>query len=57
MGLLDKEIEITLNSRNIKHFEELGYQIPKTEKIYRNKQRNNHICRRTFTVTKGSKIF
>ena len=57
MGLIDKEIEVVLNGRNIKHYESLGYEMPKTEKIYRNKNRNNHICKRTLTITKGEKIF
>lgn len=29
MGLLTKEIEVTLNSRNIEHYANLGYEIPK----------------------------
>jgi hypothetical protein len=29
MGLISKEAEIVLNSRNIKHYEDLGYKIPR----------------------------
>ena len=29
MGLLTKEIEVTLNSRNIEHYANFGYEIPK----------------------------
>lgn len=29
MGLVTKEVEVGLNSRNMKHYEDLGYKIPK----------------------------
>lgn len=29
MGLLTKEVEVVVNPRNIKHYEDLGYDIPK----------------------------
>jgi len=29
MGLITKEVEIVLSPRNIKHFESLGYEIPR----------------------------
>lgn len=38
MGLIIEDIEITLVSRNIKHYEKLGYDIPKAK----NKKKN--IC-------------
>lgn len=29
MGLISKEVEVVLNSKNIKHYEDLGYKIPR----------------------------
>ena len=29
VGLISKEIEITLSSKNIKYYENLGYEIPR----------------------------
>ena len=29
MGLLTKEVEVVVNSRNVKYYEDLGYDIPK----------------------------
>jgi len=43
--LLTKEVEITLNNRNIKYFENMGYQLPK---------RKDSVGR--WTVPRGSKI-
>ena len=37
MGLITKEVEVTVNSANIKHFEELGYDIPKIFDRHKNK--------------------
>ena len=45
MGLITKEVEVTLGVRNIKYYEKLGYEIPK----YENK---NH----KLVVRKGTKI-
>jgi len=33
MGLLTKEVKIELNSRNIKHFEDKGYYIPRVKNV------------------------
>ena len=52
MGLLSTEVEVTLGSTNIGYYENLGYKIPRTEKIYYNK--NGKISNKTFTVTKGT---
>ena len=30
MGLITKEVEVTLNGKNLKHFESLGYEIPRS---------------------------
>ena len=54
MGLLSTEVEVTLGSTNIGYYENLGYKIPRTEKIYYNK--NGKISNKTFTVTKGTKM-
>lgn len=45
MGLLSKTVDVVLNSRNIKHFEELGYYIPRIKDRHRN-----------FGVPRGTKI-
>ena len=46
MGLISKEIEITLSSKNIKYYENLGYEIPR----YYNKRK------KTMCVKRGTKI-
>lgn len=48
MGLLTKEVEITLHPSNISYYEKLGYEIPR----YRNKNDNVGVTR----VKKGTKI-
>ena len=45
MGLLSTEVEVTLNSATIKHYEALGYEIPRI--------RNKH---RKISVPRGTKI-
>ena len=34
MGLISKEVEVILNSKNIKHYEDLGYKMPRYENKY-----------------------
>lgn len=46
MGLLTKKVEVVINSKTIKHYEELGYDIPR---IY-DKKRNR------YTIKTGTKI-
>ena len=46
MGLISKEVEILLNSKNIKRYEDLGYEIPR----YYNKHE------KTMCVKRGTKI-
>ena len=45
MGLITKEVEVTLGVRNIKYYEKLGYKIPKYE------NRNHELV-----VKRGTKI-
>jgi len=48
LGLITKQVEVTLSGSNIKHFEDLGYEIPrKIDKRHKNK----------LVVPKGIKIF
>ena len=47
MGILSKEIEINLCSKNIKHYEDLGYEIPRVKKKNSSKM----------VVKRGTKIF
>lgn len=54
MGLISTEVEVLLDGGNIKYYESLGYIIPRTEKIYKNKKGN--IKDRRMTVTRGTKI-
>lgn len=42
MGLLTKEVEVSLGARNIKHYENLGYIIPK----YYNKNNSKYMVKR-----------
>lgn len=53
MGLISETVEIRLSSGNLKWFEEKGYYIPRTEKIYPN---DDGGYRKTYTVTQGTKI-
>ena len=46
MGLLTKEVEVVVNSRNVKYYEDLGYDIPK----YYNKNKKKDV------YIRGSKI-
>ena len=48
MGLLTKEVEVSLHPSNIKHYESLGYVIPR----YRNNNDNKGIMR----IKRGTKI-
>lgn len=52
--LLTKEVEIKLNSRNIKHFESLNYEIPKVTTTYYDKNGKNK--GKTTTVKRGTTI-
>lgn len=54
MGLISTEVEVSLDGGCIKYYESLGYVIPRTEKVYRNKKGN--IKDRRMTVSKGTKI-
>lgn len=54
MGLISEWVEVILNSANIKHYENLGYEIPRTEKIYYKK--NGQLSHRELTVSVGTKI-
>lgn len=53
MGLITKEVEMLLTN-NIKHYEELGYEIPRVEKIYYHK--NGNISNKKYVVLPGTKI-
>lgn len=53
MGLISKTVEIVLSNQNIKWFEAKGYYIPRTEKIYKNKNGGDT---KSYTVTQGTKI-
>lgn len=53
MGLINKTVEVTLANQNIKWYEEKGYYIPRTEKIYKNKNGGDS---KEYTVTQGTKI-
>lgn len=53
MGLLTKEMEINI-TRVWRYYEGLGYNIPKTEKIYYHK--NGSVKHRRMTVTKGTML-
>lgn len=53
MGVITKEVEITLSPQNIKWFEDKGYKIPRTQKIYK---RNNGYYSKKYTVSCGTKI-
>lgn len=48
MGLIDTEVEITLNSKNYKYYEGLGYKIPR----YKNKNGDNVVKRGTKIIIK-----
>ena len=41
MGLLTKEVEVVVNSRNVKYYDDLGYDIPKY--YNKNKKKNMFI--------------
>ena len=53
MGIISKTVKIRLSSGNIKWFEEKGYHIPRTEKIYPN---NDGGYKKTYTTTQGTEI-
>lgn len=53
MGLISKIVKIRLSSGNIKWFEEKGYHIPRTEKIYPN---NDGGYKKIYTTTQGTEI-
>lgn len=53
MGIISKTVKIRLSSGNIKWFEEKGYHIPRTEKIYPN---NDGGYKKIYTTTQGTEI-
>ena len=48
MGLISKEIEISLSNNNIKHYEDLGYKIPR----YKDRWGNLRVKRGTKIIVK-----
>ena len=52
MGLVDKYIEITLNTKSIKYYEELGYEIPR----YKNKNKDYVVKRNTKIIIKTTDL-
>ena len=44
MGLLTETVEIKINNRTYKHFEDLGYEIPRHYNDKKKKMVNNNRC-------------
>lgn len=56
MGLISKYVEVSVCGKEQKYYESLGYEIPRTEKTYVCTENNKQRIRKSFTVTKGTKI-
>ncbi len=54
MGLLTKEVEVYLGNGAIRRYEELGYKIPRVEKIYYHP--NGSVSHRRYSVPRGTYI-